>query len=102
MKMYIVDTENKENVSHRYRERRNGCQRGGESGGAKEVKGIKRYKPPPGTSLAVQWLGLCASTAGGPGIDPCWGTKILHAAWHGKKQKQKDKQTEKILHLYNK
>ena len=32
-----------------------------------------------GTSLAVQWLGLCASTAGGMGSIPGWGTKIPHA-----------------------
>ena len=28
-------------------------------------------------SLAVQWLGLCAFTAGGPGSTPGQGTKIL-------------------------
>ena len=32
-----------------------------------------------GTSLAVQWLGLPISTAGGMGLDPGWGTKIPHA-----------------------
>ena len=32
-----------------------------------------------GTSLAVQWLGLCASTAGGRGSIPGWGTRISHA-----------------------
>ena len=26
------------------------------------------------------WLGLCASTAGGEGSIPSWGTKILHAS----------------------
>ena len=30
-----------------------------------------------GTSLVVQWLGLCASTAGGTGSIPGQGTKIL-------------------------
>ena len=30
-----------------------------------------------GTCLAVQWLRLCASTAGGTGSTPGWGTKIL-------------------------
>ena len=34
-----------------------------------------------GTSLAVQWLGLLTSTAGGAGSIPGQGTKILHAAW---------------------
>ena len=37
-------------------------------------------------SLAVQWLGLCTSTAEGPGSTPGWGTKILQAAWHGQKK----------------
>ena len=32
-----------------------------------------------GNSLAVQWLGLCASTAGGKGSIPSGGTKIPHA-----------------------
>ena len=33
-----------------------------------------------GTSLAVQWLRLCASNAGGTGSIPGQGTKIPHAA----------------------
>ena len=33
-----------------------------------------------GTSLAVQWLRLRASTAGGPGLIPGGGTKISQAA----------------------
>ena len=33
-----------------------------------------------GNSLAVQWLGLCASTAGGTGSIPSQGTKVPHAA----------------------
>ena len=32
-----------------------------------------------GTSLAIQWLRLCASTAGGMGSVPGWGASILHA-----------------------
>ena len=36
-----------------------------------------------GTSLAVQWLSFCASTAGGVGSVPGWGTKIPHAEWCG-------------------
>ena len=35
------------------------------------------------TSPAVQWLGFCASTAGGPGSIPGQGTKIPPAVWHG-------------------
>ena len=35
-----------------------------------------------GNSLAVQWLGLHASTAGDKGSIPSQGTKILHAFSH--------------------
>ena len=38
-----------------------------------------------GTSLLVQWLGLHASTAGGMGSIPGWGTKVPCAVWHGQK-----------------
>ena len=38
-------------------------------------------------SLAVQWLRLHASTAGGTGLIPGWGTMIPHAAWCGKNKK---------------
>ena len=44
-----------------------------------------------GTSLVVQWLGLWVSTAGGVGLIPGWGTKILHVAWHDQKLKNKYK-----------
>ena len=40
-----------------------------------------------GTSLVVQWLRLPASTVKGAGLIPGRGTKILHAAWLGKKKK---------------
>ena len=36
-----------------------------------------------GPSLAVQWLRLCTSTAGGTGLIPGCKTKILHAVWQG-------------------
>ena len=40
------------------------------------------------TSLAVQWLRLGASNAGGMGSIPGWGTKIPHAvSWPKKKVK---------------
>ena len=39
------------------------------------------------TSLAVQWLKLCASTAGGTGSIPGRGTKIAHATWRDQKKK---------------
>ena len=38
-----------------------------------------------GTSLAVQRLGLCASTAGRTGLILDWGTKIPHASRPKKK-----------------
>ena len=34
-------------------------------------------------SLAVQWLELCASTAGGMGSIPGWEIKIPHAVQRG-------------------
>ena len=36
-----------------------------------------------GASLAIPWLELCTSTTGDAGLIPDWGTKILHAVWHG-------------------
>ena len=41
-----------------------------------------------GTSLAVQWLRLRDSSAGGTGSIPGWGTKIPRAAWCGQKDKK--------------
>ena len=46
-----------------------------------------------GNSLAIQWLGLGAFTADGPGSIPGQGTKIPQAVRHG--QKTKTKQTNK-------
>ena len=41
-----------------------------------------------GTSLAVQWLRLCASNVRGTGLIPGRGTKIPHAGWYGQKVKK--------------
>ena len=41
-----------------------------------------------GTSMAVQWLRLCTSIAGGVGLTPDQGTKILHATWYSQKFKR--------------
>ena len=41
-----------------------------------------------GTSMAVQWLRLCAPIAGGVGLTPGQGTKILHATWYSQKFKR--------------
>ena len=38
-------------------------------------------------SLAVQWLRLCASNAGGTSLIPGQRTKIPHAVWLGQKTK---------------
>ena len=43
-----------------------------------------------GTSLAVQWLRLHTSTAGGAGSIPGGGTKIPRATRHGQKKKRKE------------
>ena len=37
----------------------------------------------PGNSLVVQWLGLCASTAGAIVSNPSWGIKILQVTQPG-------------------
>ncbi|CAN0499760.1 unnamed protein product [Rangifer tarandus platyrhynchus] len=39
----------------------------------------------PGSSLVVQWLGLHALSAEGPGSIPGWGIKIPQKAQHGHK-----------------
>ena len=41
-----------------------------------------------GTSLVIQWLGLHAFTAQGPGSIPGRGTKIPHATRRGQKIKE--------------
>ena len=41
-----------------------------------------------GNPLVVQWLGLHASTAGGPGLIPGQGNKIPQARWCGQKKKK--------------
>ena len=47
-----------------------------------------------GTSLVVQWLRLCTSTAGGMSLIPGQGTKIPYAAGNGQKRnKNKFKKT---------
>ena len=42
-----------------------------------------------GTSLAVQWLELHASTVEGLALIPGWGIRIPYAAWHSQKVKIK-------------
>ena len=45
--------------------------------------------------LVVQWLGLCASTLGGPGFIHDQGTKIPHTAQAIKKQTNQKKKKKK-------
>ena len=55
------------------------------------------------TSLVVQWLRLCSSTAGVMGLIPGRGTKILHVKWHGQtiefKKKRRGKQQSSLSSL---
>ena len=52
------------------------------------VTSKKKKKKKHTTLLAVQWLRLCASNAGGLGWIAGWGTRIPHAMGHSKKKKQ--------------
>ena len=47
----------------------------------------KKNKKKKGNFLAVQWLGLHATTAGGPGSIPGWGTKLHKLSGAAKKKK---------------
>ena len=47
-----------------------------------------------GTSLLLQWLGLCVAHARGTGSIPSWGTKIPHAVRCSKKYLKKKKKEE--------
>ena len=49
-----------------------------------------------GFSLAVQRLGLHASTARGMGLIPGWGTKMPHAMQHRQKKKKRGRQKGQI------
>ena len=51
--------------------------------GSPRASGLKILKTE--NSLMVQWLGFHASTVGGRGLNPGWGTKILYAAQQGQK-----------------
>ena len=46
----------------------------------------RKYRRRIRTSIAVQWLRVHASTAGGAGSIPGWGTKILCAVQNGQKK----------------
>ena len=57
--------------------------------GAEEASHLPEMDKPGGlrTSLAVQWLRLCASNTGGVGLIPGLGTKMPHAVWHSQNKK---------------
>ena len=56
----------------------------------------KKKKDTPRTPLAVQWLRIHASIAGGAGSIFGWGTEILHAAQYDQKIKIKKKDLPKV------
>ena len=68
---------------------------GKKEGKQKVISFFNRYRAVLGTSLAVQLLRLCASSAGGTGSFPDQGTKILHAVQCNQK-KTKKKGVEEI------
>ena len=49
------------------------------------------------TSLAVQWLALHTSTAGGMGSILRWGTRIPHAMWRGPPKKRHSSQLAFVM-----
>ena len=56
---------------------------------------VKSSKGDIRTSLAVQWLRLSASTAGGTVLIPGRGTKIPHATRHRQKKKKRGVMSQK-------
>ena len=54
----------------------------------------------PGTSPAVQWLRLCASTAGGTGLIPGQGSKILHASWCSQKKRERERRAWECINTW--
>ena len=57
----------------------------------------KKKEHEHGTPLAVQWLRLRTSIAGGTGSIPGRGTKIPHAVQCGKKKKNKQHKLDKAV-----
>ena len=52
-----------------------------------------------GTSLAVQWLRLCAANAGRMGLITGWGTKILHCSTAQPKKRERKIASSHLLWL---
>ena len=53
----------------------------------KSINSILSKIKTSGTSLAVQWLGLCTFTAEDQGSIPGQGTEIPQAVWHSQRTK---------------
>ena len=66
--------------------------------GAKTA-GLGLRKTFKGSSLEVQWLGLCAFTAEGTGSIPSLGTNILQAEGHGQKKKKSFMESSMLWHF---
>ena len=64
------------------------------------MKAGKKKKPQENEQIwnywAVQWLGLCASTAGSTGFIPGQEIKILHEMWCGKKERERERERSEI------
>ena len=52
-----------------------------------------------GSSLVIQWLGLCISTAEGMGSIPLQGTKIPLVTWCGQKKKNERKKSGSVAKI---
>ena len=53
-----------------------------------------------GSSLVIQWLGLCIPTAEGMGSIPGQGTKIPLVTWYGQKRKERKVEVwQKLIQL---
>ena len=69
----------------------------------KKKKNLNTYfyqKQWKGTFLAVQCLGLCASSAGGEGLIPSQESKISHAVGHGQVSRKEKNKYLVLMHMY--
>ena len=65
-----------------------------------EIINILHLQNTGGNALVVQWLGLLAVAAKGPGLIPGWGTRILHVMQYGQKNKNKKTNTQIVVCLW--
>ena len=66
----------------------------------RKIEDIKK-KNQISSTLVVQWLGLSAFTAVGPGSIPGRGAKIPQATRHSQKKKKKKKKSEILIDKAN-